>query len=60
MTGFLQDLRYAGRMLRKDPGVSAIAITALALGIGLTATMFSIVYGALGRGLPWEETGWWR
>ena len=54
MTGFLKDLRYAGRVLRKDPGLSAIAVTALALGVGLTATMFSIVYGALVRGLPYE------
>jgi putative ABC transport system permease protein len=52
MTGFLKDLRYAGRMLFKSPGVSLMAVMALALGIGVTATMFSIVYGALMRGLP--------
>lgn len=54
MTGFLKDLRYAGRMLFKNPGVSLMAVVALALGIGVTATMFSIVYGALMRGLPFE------
>jgi putative ABC transport system permease protein len=54
MTGFVKDLRYAGRMLFKSPGVSVMAIVALALGIGVTATMFSIVYGALMRGLPFE------
>ena len=54
MTGFLKDLRYAGRMLFKNPGVSVMAVIALALGIGVTATMFSIVYGALMRGLPFE------
>ncbi len=54
MTGFLKDLRYAGRMLLRSPGVSAMAIIALGLGIGVTATMFSIVYGALMRGLPFE------
>jgi len=54
MTGFLQDLRYAGRMLFKHPGVSALAAGALALGIGVTATMFSIVYAALMRGLPFD------
>jgi putative ABC transport system permease protein len=55
MTGFLKDLRYAGRMLFKSPGVSLMAVVALALGIGVTATMFSIVYGALMRGLPFPE-----
>jgi len=53
--GFLQDLRFAGRMLIKSPWVSAMAISALGLGIGVTATMFSIVYSALLRGLPFED-----
>ena len=48
------DLKYAGRGLSKSPGVTAIAVVALALGIGLTTVMFSIVYGALHRGLPFE------
>src|SRR5262252_3939417 len=42
-------------MLLKRPGTSALAIFALALGIGLTTTMFSIVQGAFLRGLPFEE-----
>ena len=42
-------------MLVKWPGLSAIAIIALALGIGLT-TMFSIVYGLVLRGLPYEDS----
>ncbi len=50
----LSDLKYAGRGLLRSPGVTAIAIVALALGIGLTTVMFSIVYGALYRGLPFE------
>ena len=56
MSEWLQDLRYAVRMLGKRPGTSAIAIVALGLGIGLTTTMFSIVEGVLLRGLPFPES----
>ena len=52
MGGWWQDLRYAVRMIAKHPGASALAVVALALGIGLTTTMFSIVQGAVLRGLP--------
>ena len=55
MGGFVQDLRFAARMLVKNPWVSAVAVGALGLGIGVTATMFSIVYGAMMRGLPFED-----
>ena len=41
MTGFWGEIRYAVRMLLKHPGVSGLAVVALALGIGLTAVMFS-------------------
>jgi predicted permease len=55
MEGLLKDLRYAGRGLFRSPGVTVIAVVALALGIGLTTVMFSIVYGALHRGLPFDD-----
>src|SRR4051812_23670525 len=55
MTDFLRDLRFGVRMLVKRPGTSGLAIVALALGIGLTTTMFSIVNAAFLRGLPFEE-----
>ncbi len=55
MDTLLQDLRLSLRRLRKERGASAIAIVALTLGIGLTTLMFSIIYGAMLRGLPFEE-----
>lgn len=55
MTDFLRDLRFGARMLAKRPGTSALAVVALALGIGLTTTMFSIVNAAFLRGLPFER-----
>lgn len=44
------------RVLLKRPGTSALAVVALALGIGLTTTMFSIVNGVFLRGLPFERS----
>jgi putative ABC transport system permease protein len=55
MVAFLADLKYGLRMIAKHPGLAGISIVALALGIGLTTTMWSIVYGALLRGLPVPE-----
>ncbi|HZW06199.1 MAG TPA: ABC transporter permease, partial [Phycisphaerales bacterium] len=55
MSRFPADLRFALRMLAKNPGLAVIAITAFALGIGLTTVAFSLVYGAIMRGLPFPE-----
>ncbi len=55
MGQFVQDLRHGIRLLLKQPAVTGIAVLALALGIGLTTTMFSIVYAAVIRGLPFER-----
>jgi predicted permease len=55
MAGLARDVRYGSRALRKHFGLSIVAIFALTLGIGLTTTMFSIVYGALMRGLPYKD-----
>lgn len=55
MSALIQDLRYGFRLLIKNPGFTLISVITLGLGIGLTTMMFSIVYGALLRGLPFEE-----
>ncbi|MCI0432842.1 MAG: ABC transporter permease [Gemmatimonadetes bacterium] len=55
MDSLLRELRHGARMLRKTPGASFIAVLALTIGIGLTTMMFSILYGAMIRGLPFDQ-----
>jgi len=50
-----RDVRYTGRMLRSNPGFAAIAILILAVGIGATTAIFSVLNATLLRPLPFHE-----
>ena len=55
MNALLRDIRYGFRSLAQSPMLAIVATLALTIGIALTTTMFSILYGALMKGLPFED-----
>ncbi len=55
MNGLLRDLLYAVRQLRKHPGFTAVSVIALALGIGLSTTIFSIFYNGVLYPFPYRD-----
>jgi len=52
MDVFFRDIRFGLRSLRQSPGLTLVAVVVLTFGIGLTTAGFSIVYGAILKGLP--------
>jgi len=55
VAGALHDLRHAARSLRRQPGHSAVVVLTMAVGIGATTLLFSVVHGVLLRPLPWPR-----
>ena len=55
VAGVAQDVRYAARLVRRQPRHAMITILTMAIGIGATTVLFSVTYGVLMRPLPWPH-----
>ena len=55
MSSFLDDVRYGSRILKRSPGFAALAIITLALGIGATTVIYSVVYAVVLNPFPYKD-----
>ena len=55
MTGLIQNVRYAVRQLRKNPGFTAVAVITLALGIGATTAIYTVLYAIFLESMPYPH-----
>ena len=57
MGAFWQDVKYGVRTLRRQPGFTVVVVLTLALGIGATTAIFSLVWAMLLRPFPYADPG---
>jgi len=55
MTALIQELRHTLRMMGRQPGFTAVAVLTLAIGIGVTTAVFTVVNGVLLEPLPYSD-----
>ena len=55
METILRDVRFGLRMLLKNPGVTAVAVITMALGLGANTALFSVVNGVMLKSLPFKD-----
>ena len=55
LAGLAHDVRYGARLVRREPFLPVLMVLLIALGVGSTATLFSVTYGVLLKPFPWPE-----